>query len=64
LSFHNHKRLWHYLQKHLKKRRPIGLYEGEFLVPDDFNDPLPEEIETSFSGLFRASPNKSKSATI
>jgi antitoxin (DNA-binding transcriptional repressor) of toxin-antitoxin stability system len=27
-----------------KKRRPIGLCEGEFVVPDDFNDPLPEEI--------------------
>ncbi|MEB3885943.1 type II toxin-antitoxin system Phd/YefM family antitoxin [Lyngbya sp. CCY1209] len=27
-----------------KKRRPIGLCEGEFIVPDDFNDPLPEEI--------------------
>ncbi len=27
-----------------KERRPIGLCEGEFVVPDDFNDPLPEEI--------------------
>ena len=27
-----------------KKRRPIGLCEGEFIVPDDFNDPLPDEI--------------------
>ena len=27
-----------------KKRRPIGLCEGEFTVPDDFNDPLPDDI--------------------
>jgi antitoxin (DNA-binding transcriptional repressor) of toxin-antitoxin stability system len=28
----------------IKKRRPIGLCEGEFTVPDDFNDPLPDDI--------------------
>jgi antitoxin (DNA-binding transcriptional repressor) of toxin-antitoxin stability system len=27
-----------------KQRRPISLCEGEFIVPDNFNDPLPEEI--------------------
>lgn len=27
-----------------KTRRPIGLCEGEFIVPDNFNDPLPQEI--------------------
>ncbi|MEY3868302.1 MAG: hypothetical protein RLZZ338_2193 [Cyanobacteriota bacterium] len=27
-----------------KEPRPIGLCEGEFVVSDDFNDPLPEEI--------------------
>jgi hypothetical protein len=26
------------------KPLPIGLAKGEFTVPDDFNDPLPEEI--------------------
>ncbi|MDJ0900003.1 MAG: DUF2281 domain-containing protein [Xenococcus sp. MO_188.B8] len=26
------------------KSRPIGLAKGEFVVPDDFNDPLPDEI--------------------
>ena len=26
------------------KKRPIGLAKGEFVVPDDFNDPLPDEI--------------------
>jgi antitoxin (DNA-binding transcriptional repressor) of toxin-antitoxin stability system len=24
------------------KTRPIGLCDGEFTVPDDFDDPLPE----------------------
>lgn len=28
--------------------RPIGLAEGEFVVPDDFDDPLPEDILTDF----------------
>jgi antitoxin (DNA-binding transcriptional repressor) of toxin-antitoxin stability system len=32
----------------LKKPRPIGLCAGEFIVPDDFNDPLPEEIINLF----------------
>ena len=26
------------------KSRPSGLAKGEFIVPDDFNDPLPDEI--------------------
>ncbi|VEP14680.1 membrane hypothetical protein [Hyella patelloides LEGE 07179] len=26
------------------KQRPIGLAKGEFIVPDNFNDPLPDEI--------------------
>lgn len=34
-----------------KERRPIGLCEGEFVVPDDFNDPLPEEIINLFTNL-------------
>ncbi|HLO84222.1 MAG TPA: DUF2281 domain-containing protein [Nostocaceae cyanobacterium] len=31
-----------------KERRPFGLCKGEFTVPDDFNEPLPEEILSSF----------------
>lgn len=31
-----------------KEPRPIGLCEGEFVVPDNFNDPLPEEIINLF----------------
>ena len=29
-------------------RRPIGLAEGDFVVPDDFDDPLPDEIQRLF----------------
>jgi hypothetical protein len=28
--------------------RPLGSAKGEFTVPDDFNDPLPKEIEDLF----------------
>jgi hypothetical protein len=31
------------------KQRPIGLAKGEFTVPDDFNDPLPDEILDLFN---------------
>jgi antitoxin (DNA-binding transcriptional repressor) of toxin-antitoxin stability system len=30
--------------------RPFGLAEGEFEVPPDFDDPLPEEILRLFEG--------------
>lgn len=30
--------------------RPVGLCAGEFVVPDDFDEPLPEEILNSFEG--------------
>jgi len=33
-----------------KPDRPIGLAKGKFVVPDDFNDPLPEEILRDFEG--------------
>jgi hypothetical protein len=33
--------------RRLRKRR-LGSAKGEFTVPDDFNDPLPEEIEGEF----------------
>lgn len=29
-------------------RRPSGLAEGQFVVPDDFDDPLPEELQRLF----------------
>ena len=34
----------------LDQPRPIGLAKGQFTVPDDFNDPLPEEVLRSFEG--------------
>ena len=30
------------------KKRVFGSAKGEFVVPDDFNDPLPKEIEDLF----------------
>jgi len=30
--------------------RPFGLAKGEFVVPDDFNDPLPEDVLQLFEG--------------
>ncbi|HEY9807698.1 MAG TPA: DUF2281 domain-containing protein [Halomicronema sp.] len=33
-----------------KEPRPFGLAAGEFTVPPDFNDPLPEEIFQDFEG--------------
>jgi prevent-host-death family protein len=30
--------------------RPIGLAAGKFVVPDDFDDPLPDEIQRLFEG--------------
>lgn len=30
------------------KTRILGSAKGEFIVPDDFNDPLPKEIEDLF----------------
>ncbi len=31
-----------------RQPRPIGLGKGDFVVPDDFDDPLPKEIEDEF----------------
>ena len=30
--------------------RPIGLAAGDFVVPEDFDDPLPEDILNAFEG--------------
>ena len=32
-------------------RRPFGLCAGEFRVPNDFDDPLPDDILSEFGGL-------------
>lgn len=33
-----------------KQLRPFGLCAGEFTVPEDFDEPLPEEILSAFEG--------------
>jgi uncharacterized protein (DUF433 family) len=33
-----------------KTRRPFGLAAGQFVVPDDFDDPLPDELLDAFEG--------------
>jgi len=30
------------------RKRQLGSAKGQFTVPDDFNDPLPKEIEDCF----------------
>lgn len=34
----------------VKRPRPFGLCAGEFVVPDDFDAPLPEDILNAFEG--------------
>jgi antitoxin (DNA-binding transcriptional repressor) of toxin-antitoxin stability system len=31
-------------------KRPYGLAKGEFVVPTDFDDPLPDDIQPYFEG--------------
>ena len=31
--------------------RPFGLCSGQFIVPDDFDQPLPDPIRNGFEGL-------------
>jgi len=30
--------------------RPIGLAKGDFVVPDDFDEPLPDDVLDAFEG--------------
>ncbi len=32
----------------LKGLRPLGLYRGQFTIPDDFDQPLPTEVQKYF----------------
>ena len=34
----------------VRRPRPFGLAAGTFVVPDDFDDPLPEEMIKAFEG--------------
>lgn len=33
-----------------ERLRPVGLAEGEFVVPDDFDEPLPKDLLDAFDG--------------
>jgi prevent-host-death family protein len=33
-----------------RRERAIGIDDGLFTIPDDFNDPLPDEILKAFQG--------------
>ncbi len=33
-----------------KGRRKLGVLDGQFKIPDDFNRPLPQEIISAFEG--------------
>jgi prevent-host-death family protein len=37
-------------ERDVKQLRPYALCEGAFVVPDDFDAPLPEEILSRFEG--------------
>ena len=32
------------------KKRRLGLLDGKFKVPDDFNEPLPDKVIAAFEG--------------
>ncbi len=38
------------LNKKALKKRAIGLAKGDFIVPDDFLEPLPDDILKGFEG--------------
>jgi hypothetical protein len=43
-------RFWKKHRRETGRLRPVGLAAGEFVVPDDFDDPLPDEILDAFEG--------------
>jgi antitoxin (DNA-binding transcriptional repressor) of toxin-antitoxin stability system len=38
------------LKQHRNSDRPAGLCAGEFVVPEDFDAPLPDEVLRGFEG--------------
>ena len=34
----------------LARQRPLGLYRGQFTIPEDFDAPLPADIQKYFDG--------------
>ncbi|MEA2325128.1 MAG: hypothetical protein QOE68_87, partial [Thermoanaerobaculia bacterium] len=43
-------RFWKKHRRETEALRPVGLAAGKFVVPDDFDDPLPDEILDAFEG--------------
>jgi prevent-host-death family protein len=41
------------------RKRRLGIDEGAFEVPDDFDAPLPDDIVAAFEGLTRPAPRRS-----
>lgn len=35
-------------EKKSNNKRPVGLADGDFIVPDDFDSPLPQETQELF----------------
>lgn len=33
------------------KKRKLGILDGRFKIPDDFNAPLPDEVLAAFEGI-------------
>lgn len=43
--------------------RPFGLCAGEFTIPDDFDDPLPEHVLREFEGAEQDDSSSARSST-
>jgi prevent-host-death family protein len=43
-----------------KAQRVLGIFRGEFTVPDDFDSPLPEALLEAFEGAKRKPKKKAK----
>jgi prevent-host-death family protein len=43
-----------------KAQRVLGIFRGEFTVPDDFDSPLPETVIEAFEGAKKKTKRKAK----
>ncbi len=41
------------------KKRKLGLLKGQIKIPEDFNAPLPDEIQAAFEGMVSPPPQPS-----
>ena len=46
-----------------RAQRILGIFRGEFTVPDDFDAPLPEDLLDLFEGRKKKRPRKAKKNT-